>query len=1137
MTRLVLPLILSCVLAPSGRVVHAQENHTYRIDYFDASDGLPADLVYSIQEDSLGFLWVGTRNGLARFDGYEFETFSPRPDDSTSITGKIIETIHVDARGRVWAGGASAQTHGVSYYDTSTEQFVRFQHDPYDPNSLLDNEVMIIESSPSDPDIIWIGSRDWPLGQTSGISRLNMSTHTFTHFTTKQGLSDNQIRDILATRDGAVWAMDVFGQLNRFDPESQHFIPFHPGTAFSASHRGRLYEDSSGTLWIAAPGGLGSFDPDSETFHLVESLSEHDEPGVMLEDRKGIYWVGGRNGLSLFDPVTKTFTPFKHQLPEWTHVNALLLDRNGILWAGGSSGLMKIERRSNPFAVYTSDPFDLSELGYIRHMLEYSKNTIWLSTGNSLHAFDREKRRIKSYSANEMQISNRTIDYTGGIGRLFKDNHGMVWTGSNCIEPKLYEIDLSGPVITRSYEYHSDDPNTILAGCLNMPVQSTEGDLLIPQWGSGGMTRFNPDNGLTKRYTPETHGLVSDRALRIYEAPSEPGIAWVGTEHGLSRVDLNSDEVANYPDVRLFRSMMMHEDRAGRFWIATANQGVHLFDREAGDILKTYTMEEGLANDQVFSIYEDNQGYLWLGTANGLSRFDPDRETFTNFYEEDGLPGNLFYESQHFQSESGELFYSASGKLVSFLPEDVFIEPVQPVTRIKGLRINELPVVVDEDSPLQTSMLFTEHIDLTHDQDDVTFEFVGLQLIDPSQTRYRYQLAGYDEDWIYAGTQRNARYTNLPSGTYTFRVASRNGSSDWDETSVRLTIQPPWWNTVWAYLSYGLVFAFGILGVDRMQRRRLIAKERLRAEREKAAAIEHTNYELQNTLEHLKETQAQLIHSEKMASLGQLTAGIAHEIKNPLNFVNNFSRLSVSAAEELLALKEKRRDLNDEDVDELIHTLKLNAEKVVLHGDRADGIIRSMLEHSRSEPGERRGVNFNQLIDEYINLAFHSWRAANQNGAPQSNPVPTITRQYHDSVGDVSVIPQEIGRVLINLLDNSFYAVSAEYEVRSSEFGVRRAGEEEILPIRRDGFAPEVIVTTKRMNNVVEVRITDNGPGIPCEVQQRIFEPFFTTKPTGQGTGLGLSLSHDIVVKGHGGTLTVESAPGEGTTFVLRIPG
>ena len=254
----------------------------------------------------------------------------------------------------------------------------------------------------------------------------------------------------------------------------------------------------------------------------------------------------------------------------------------------------------------------------------------------------------------------------------------------------------------------------------------------------------------------------------------------------------------------------------------------------------------------------------------------------------------------------------------------------------------------------------------------------------------------------------------------------------------------------------------------------------------------------------LRAAQAQLVHQEKMASLGALTAGIAHEIKNPLNFVTNFASLSRELVQELA------EETDPEEREAILDDLRVNAEKIETHGRRADGIVRSMMAHARSRPGDRKTVDVNALVSEYTDLAWHGLKAR----APSSDL--DVDRQLAADAGVAEVSPPEIGRLLINLLDNAFDAVRARARVE-------------------DGFVPRVRISTERREEHVVIRVEDNGPGIPEAVRARVFEPFFTTKPTGEGTGLGLSLSHDIALAHHG-TLAVETPEGGGTAFVLTLP-
>ena len=283
-------------------------------------------------------------------------------------------------------------------------------------------------------------------------------------------------------------------------------------------------------------------------------------------------------------------------------------------------------------------------------------------------------------------------------------------------------------------------------------------------------------------------------------------------------------------------------------------------------------------------------------------------------------------------------------------------------------------------------------------------------------------------------------------------------------------------------------------------------REQIRRERELRAAHDE-----------LRAAQASLIHAEKMASLGQLTAGIAHEIKNPLNFVNNFASLSVELLDELKETAQSALGALSPDkrveVDEIVGMLTGNLEKIAEHGRRADGIVTSMLAHSRGSSGERRSADINALLEEALNLAFHGARAQDQSFNT------TLERDLDRAMAPIELVPQDITRVLLNLFGNGFYAADKR----------RREGEDA-------AYRPVLKVATRDCGNEVEIRVKDNGAGIPPEFRDKLFQPFFTTKPTGEGTGLGLSISWDIVTQQHGGTIEVDSVPGEFTEFTIRLP-
>lgn len=323
-------------------------------------------------------------------------------------------------------------------------------------------------------------------------------------------------------------------------------------------------------------------------------------------------------------------------------------------------------------------------------------------------------------------------------------------------------------------------------------------------------------------------------------------------------------------------------------------------------------------------------------------------------------------------------------------------------------------------------------------------------------------------------------------------------------------------STVRTYIFTGLVAVLGVIALVlyRNNRQKQKANALLHRQRDE---IREQRTKAETALTELRATQTQLVQQEKMASLGELTAGIAHEIQNPLNFVNNFSEVSAELVTELEDEQQKtERDAELET--ELLSDLKQNLQKITHHGGRASAIVRGMLEHSRSSTGEKRPTDLNALADEYLKIAYHGLMAKDKNGSTGRFNAELIT-DFDADLGKVAIMPQEIGRVLLNLYNNAFYAVQQKQKTAPA------------------GYQPTVTVSTRQQQNGdVEIRVHDNGTGIPESARAKIFQPFFTTKPTGEGTGLGLSLSYDIITKGHGGTLAVESQEGLGTAFVITLP-
>nr|NQU92369.1 hypothetical protein [Bacteroidota bacterium] len=487
-----------------------------------------------------------------------------------------------------------------------------------------------------------------------------------------------------------------------------------------------------------------------------------------------------------------------------------------------------------------------------------------------------------------------------------------------------------------------------------------------------------------------------------------------------------------------------------------------------------------------------------------ISRFSRDDKQFTNFSLKDGIQGLLYADGSCLKTSDNYFIFGGNNGITYFNPDDIAKNSEAPKVYITGFKVADQSIALNSEN--MDSSTIMDEIELSHNQNNLSINYTGIQYDNPSRNIFAYKMENYDNNWREVGNLRAAFYYDLPAGKYTFRVKAANSNGVWNEDGASLSfeIEPPWWLTWWAYILYGLLFIAGIIVIDRIQRRRLVEKAKRQA---KEKELEQAK-EIEKAYTTLKATQAQLIHSEKMASLGELTAGIAHEIQNPLNFINNFSEVN---AELIAELKEGIDNGDLEEVKAIADDIAGNEQKIIHHGKRADSIVKGMLQHSRSNGNEKVPTDINVLADEYLRLSYHGLRAKDKSFNAD------FQTDFDESLTKVKVVPQDFGRVLLNLINNAFYTV-AEKKIQQP-----------------DGYRPLVILSTKNLDNKVEVRVKDNGNGIPGKVMDKIFQPFFTTKPTGEGTGLGLSMSYDII-KAHGGELKVETTEGEGSTFIINLP-
>jgi signal transduction histidine kinase/streptogramin lyase len=554
-----------------------------------------------------------------------------------------------------------------------------------------------------------------------------------------------------------------------------------------------------------------------------------------------------------------------------------------------------------------------------------------------------------------------------------------------------------------------------------------------------------------------------------------------------------------------------YEVADGDIWIGTKNKGISIMDPETGRFRHLNKLN-GLPELTIADITSDKNGVIWVATRQYIARWLPEQSRFIVYRKQDGISLDASFSKNVFLQETdGTMLLASHSEILSFKPDSLvsYSYPI-PSILLTGFSIGDKPVVVAAaDSILPKAINFMKKISLDYAQNKFTIQYAAVDFY--GNIEYAYRLSGFDNDWQYVKNKTEAMYTNVPPGKYEFQVKVANHQGYWSEVrSLPIYVRAPWYRTWLAYSIYALAIVLLARTYFRFRSRKLIQENLILEGR-----ITKRTKELSDSLNELKETQNQMVQREKMASLGELTAGIAHEIQNPLNFVNNFSEVNVELTEEIIESIDKG-DL--EEAKELAADIRSNQEKIREHGKRADGIVKSMLQHSRTSTGQKELINLNILADEYLRLSYHGMRAKDKSFNSDFELIAD------PELPMIKIIPQDIGRVILNLINNAFYAVNEKKKISGDEYKPKVT-----VSLRKD---PESAI---RNSEYIQISIADNGTGIPDKVKEKIFQPFFTTKPTGEGTGLGLSLSYDIIVA-HNGTLKVESKEGSGTEFMIQLP-
>ena len=1135
-----------CILAAGFLITGTTEGQVLPFTHYTTENeinALPSAEVHQVYQDRLGYIWFAIySSGLVRYNGVALEEFGMEEGLRDLTVWDLIE----DPTGRLWVSsnaGLMVSEEPLSAYGPGKR--ISFTSDIGNV-SLINVSVSHNKMAVSEDGWLWVGTEG--LGvvryRFAGDKKLEVDTLSIE---LPETLESNTVRALTARRDSSVWISLLNGNIIRYqNNESPEYYETGSGVNTNA-----LYEHPDGTLW----GG----EQDGRVWKLWESNGEIDFQEVnanltsnisnIQSDSAGNTWISSEgSGLVKIEPGDSG------NIVNYDRTNGLLSeivfniieDREHNLWIAQSGGVSKLRYNYSAFINLTAESqggkkavLPSASINAVLPSVASGKNDpcrMWAgSSEGGLACID------KNFESTFIQKDDGLT--SNWVNAMEFDSSGRIWIGTS---RGLNSISFGrvNPVdrLVRTQTINLFGVNALLTTYDAASILSVL-KMNIPSGSEDG--KETPSIWFPAYH--EVYALINDKLYAfdqswglpatIYHAAAfdDSGFLWVGSrDRGIyrSREPLTLEKVEERNPVKdretFFQQWWSIEEGAptnqidnllwaeNKMWVGTTT-GLIALDAETGKTLHQVDMDNGLLANNATSITRSPvTGNFWLGTNQGLAEIDPESASvLKTVTKTEGLVDNEVWFFGSVRSDPrGNIYFGTAKGISIYKPYNDRRNVTPPVVRLTDVTSKEVP----------------------GEWNEFSFEYAALSYGSERQVRYRTRLLGFNDEWSPEKTEVKVNYTNLSAyltpKTYTFEVRAVNESGVWSETSVSYDFQvdPPWWFSWWASLGYLVIFVFGVYLVDRIQRARLIKREReaarlreselkaeaaeaqaeaLKAENEiKALELEKAR-ELEKAYHELKSTQKRLIQAEKMASMGRLSTGIAHEIKNPLNFINNFAELSKELVDEL---QTAIRNNDTEEIDFISKNLRFNTQKIEEHGKRADSIIKSMMKHSRTGEMEFELTEVNELVKTYADLAHQGKVVQNADSNVE------ITMNLEPDLPKIMINDQQIGRVIQNLIENALDAVVEQKNNMDNSFN------------------PEIQITTRTADDEIVILISDNGPGIPDDVKEKIFEPFFTTKPPGKGTGLGLSISYDIITQIHNGDIKVENLPEGGARFVLSFP-
>jgi ligand-binding sensor domain-containing protein/serine phosphatase RsbU (regulator of sigma subunit) len=822
--------------------------------------GLSQSIVNAVIQDSRGFMWFVTEDGLNRYDGYTFKVFKPDPKNSFSLAHNEIKSICEGSDGTLWIGSFYK---GLEHFDPATERFTHFQHNAADPASLSHNIVWAVLEDHAGR--LWVGTGG------GGLNLLDREKGTFTHYrhnpSDPNSLSDDDIRVLYEDLSGVLWIGTQGGGLNRLDPTKgsiTHFssIPSDPHSLSNNDVRA-IVQTPDGAIWAGTNGGgLNRLDPATGKFRRFQyaagtstSLANNLVLALLI-DPSGALWVGTDGGglNRLTDINSGSFARYTHdpkspQSIASNRVYSLCLDSSLVLWAGTyGSGVSRCDLRKKEFLLYANDPGDPESLSdnIVWSFCEPQKGVLWVGTNDGgLNRMDRTTGKFTRFlhdPSNPRSLSHNCVRM------VISDRESRLWLATN--GGGLDRFDPKTGIFTH-YRHESGRTASLSLDDLRTVFQDRGGTIWVGTYG-GGLDRWDPgsDSFFHYRSVPEDPKTISSDYVRtIYE--DSDGTLWLGTHGGgLNRFDKAAGTFKRFRNDPLDPATLsndyvysIHEDGAGAFWIATFGGGLNRMDRKASTF-SALRKTDGLPDDVIYGILEDKENNLWLSTNSGIAKYSPKTGAVRGYTSEDGLQSNEFNGGAYYKNQWGEMFFGGIKGFNVFDPSRILDDPFMSPLVLTDFKISNhaVPIGAMEDGRtlLSRSITYTDQIQLEHGDQVVSFEFASMDFAAPEKNQYAYKLEGLQDEWTVLGSRRFIMFTTLPAGSYNLRVKGTNSDGLWNDDGVSLgmIVRPPWWRTIWAYSLYFLMLVGIVFAIVRFEKAREREKHQLVQAELKAQAAE-----------------------------------------------------------------------------------------------------------------------------------------------------------------------------------------------------------------------------------------------------------------------------------------------------------